>query len=94
MSWLSRPVSPPFPKLEALAEEPLLGHPFLELHPLRQPVIELWIIRVREVHPFGRDEAVERHPDAEEHLSHVQSPCLSARLRSALVAPPDDLLHW
>src|SRR5215218_4954687 len=58
-----------FAKLEVLAEEPLLGDPLLEFHPLAEPVLVVRVVGVGKIHPFGSHEAVERHSHAKEHFA-------------------------
>ncbi len=59
-----------FAKLEILAEELLLEHPLLKIHPLAEPIIVTRIVGVRQIHSFGGDEAVESHSHTEEHFTH------------------------
>jgi len=47
-------------KLEVLAEEPLLEHPLLELRPLAKPLLEVWVVRVGQIHSFRGNKSVER----------------------------------
>src|SRR2546425_11681035 len=58
-----------FAKLEVLAEEPLLEHPTLELRPLTEPLLELWVVRVGQIHSFRGNEAVERLGNIEKHFA-------------------------
>ena|SRR6266704_6041771 len=58
-----------FAKLEILAEELLLEHPLLEIHPLTEPIVVTRVVGVRQIHPFGGEEAVESHSHAEEHFA-------------------------
>src|SRR5437016_8807304 len=58
-----------FPKLEVLAEEPLLEHPALELRPLAEPLLEIWVVRVGQIHSFRGNKAVERSSNIEKHFA-------------------------
>src|SRR5881628_3391818 len=62
-----------FPKLEVLAEEPLLEHPTLELRPLAEPLLEIWVVRVGQIHSFRGYKAVERSSNIENTLLFVIS---------------------
>src|SRR6476620_9160057 len=65
-------------ELQVLLEEPLREYPLLQFHPLRHPAL-----RIRVVHALlGRDEPVQRHRHAEEHLPGHQS---STRFRTISV---------
>ena len=58
-----------FPKLEVLAEEPLLEHSTLELRPLAEPLLEIWVVRVGQIHSFRGNKAVERSSNIEKHFA-------------------------
>src|SRR5436189_6216881 len=58
-----------FPKLEVLAEELLLEHPTLELRPLAEPLLEIWVVRVGQIHSFRGNKAVERSSNIEKHFA-------------------------
>src|SRR5438128_11047376 len=62
-----------FPKLEVLAEEPLLEHPTLELRPLAEPLLEIWVVRVGQIHSFRGNKAVERSNNIEKHFAFLSS---------------------
>jgi len=62
-----------FAKPEILAKEPLLEHPTLELRPLAEPLLELWVVRVGQFHSFRGNKAVERPDNVEKTLCSLSS---------------------
>src|SRR6266851_4769714 len=60
-------------ELQVLPEEPLREDPLLQFHPLRHPALHVRVVptllgRDEALHGLGRDEPVQRHRHAEEHL--------------------------